>query len=72
MYHGDVFPEIAQGLLTLKKRIEAAKIPSSKLDETIPFAIWNLREFGWKPRIARPSTTRGSCENFVARMRDVK
>ena len=31
MHHGDVSPEIAQGLLALKKRIDAAKIrrPSS-------------------------------------------
>lgn len=46
MHHGDVTPEIAQGLLALKKRIAAAKIPSSKLDETINVAIWNIREFG--------------------------
>jgi hypothetical protein len=30
----------------LKKRIEAAKIPSSKLDETVNVAVWNIREFG--------------------------
>ena len=35
MHHGDVSPEIAQGLLTLKKRIAATKPPPSKLDETI-------------------------------------
>lgn len=46
MHHGDVSPEIAKGLLELKKRIDAAKIPSSKLDETINVAIWNIREFG--------------------------
>lgn len=46
MHHGDVSPEIAQGLLALKKRIAAVKIPSSKLDETINVAIWNIREFG--------------------------
>ena len=46
MHHGDVSPEIAQGLLALKKRIDAAKIPSSKLDQTIPVAVWNVREFG--------------------------
>lgn len=46
MHHGDVSPEIAQGLLALKKRIVAAKIPSSKLDESINVAIWNIREFG--------------------------
>lgn len=46
IHHGDVSPEIAQGLLALKKRIAAAKIPPSKLDETINVAIWNIREFG--------------------------
>lgn len=46
MHHGPVTPEIAQGLLTLRNRIAEAKIPSSKLDETINVAIWNIREFG--------------------------
>ena len=46
MHHGDVSPEIAQGLLALKKRIDAAKIPASKLDQTINVAVWNIREFG--------------------------
>lgn len=35
MHHGTVSPEIAAGLLALKKRIEAANI-----------AVWNIREFG--------------------------
>lgn len=46
MHHGTVSPQIAQGLLALKKRIAAAKIPPSKLDETINVAVWNIREFG--------------------------
>ena len=46
MHHGDVSPEIAQGLLSLKKRIASAKIPPSQLDQTINVAIWNIREFG--------------------------
>jgi hypothetical protein len=46
MHHGNVSPEIAQGLLVLKKRIDNAKIPSSKLDETINVGVWNIREFG--------------------------
>ncbi len=50
MHHGSVTPEIAQGLLALKKRIAAAKIPPSKLDETINVAVWNIREFGKSPR----------------------
>lgn len=39
-------PLFTRGLLALKKRIDAAKIPSSKLDQTIHVAVWNLREFG--------------------------
>ncbi|HEX2855113.1 MAG TPA: endonuclease/exonuclease/phosphatase family protein [Opitutaceae bacterium] len=50
MHHGDVSPEIAQGLLALKKRIRASTIPSSKLDESINVAVWNIREFGKKKR----------------------
>ncbi len=50
MHHGPVSPEIAQGLLALKARIEASKIPSSKLDETVNIAVWNIREFGKKRR----------------------
>lgn len=50
MHHGDVSPEIAQGLLALKERIAAAKITPSQLDESINVAIWNIREFGKKPR----------------------
>jgi hypothetical protein len=46
MHHGDVSPQIAQGLLALRKRITAADIPPSKLDETINVAVWNIREFG--------------------------
>lgn len=50
MHHGDVSAEVAAGLLALKKRIDAAKIPSSRLDETINVAVWNIREFGKKRR----------------------
>ncbi|OHB68118.1 MAG: endonuclease [Planctomycetes bacterium RBG_13_62_9] len=50
MYHGKVSPEIAKGLLALKERIEAEKIPSSKIDETLNIATWNIREFGKKKR----------------------
>ena len=46
MHHGPVSPEIAKGLLVLKERIEAAKIPPSKLDETVNIAVWNIRDFG--------------------------
>ena len=50
MNHGNVSPEIAQGLLNLKKRIAAAQIPASKIDETLNIATWNIREFGKKAR----------------------
>jgi hypothetical protein len=50
MHHGNVSPEIAAGLLALKARIDAANIPSSKIDETITVAVWNIREFGKVPR----------------------
>lgn len=46
MNHGKVSPAIAKGLLALKDRIKAAKIPSSKLDETLNIATWNIRAFG--------------------------
>ena len=46
MFHGDIPLEIAQGLKELRRRIERANIPSSKLDETINLATWNIREFG--------------------------
>jgi endonuclease/exonuclease/phosphatase family metal-dependent hydrolase len=50
MFHGNVSLEIAEGLKLLRKRIEAAKIPPSKLDETLNIATWNIREFGKKRR----------------------
>jgi len=54
MHHGPVTPEIAAGQLALKKRIEAAKIPPSKLDQTINLSVWNIREFG-KVRRTEPA-----------------
>jgi len=50
MHHGNVSPEIAAGLLALRKGIADAKIPSSQLDESINVAVWNVREFGKKHR----------------------
>ena len=50
MFHGKVAPEIAAGLKTLRKRIADAQIPSSKLDESLNIATWNIREFGRKRR----------------------
>jgi hypothetical protein len=51
MNHGDVSPTIAKGLLALRERIVASKIRSSKIDETMTFAVWNIREFGKKARL---------------------
>src|SRR5207302_9805877 len=50
MNHGDISPEIAQGLKVLQSRIAQAQIPPSKLDETLNIATWNVREFGKKAR----------------------
>jgi hypothetical protein len=50
MHHGDVTADIAKGLLVLRDRIAESGIPSSKLDETINIAVWNIRDFGKKHR----------------------
>lgn len=50
MIHQGIDAETAKGLKELRKRIEASKVPSSKLDETILVASWNIREFGKKRR----------------------
>ena len=50
MNHGNMTLETARGLRVLRKRIDKAKIPPSKLDETLNIATWNIREFGKKRR----------------------
>jgi hypothetical protein len=50
MNHGNVSPAIAKGLLALQKRIDAAGIPPSQIDETLNIATWNILEFGKKDR----------------------
>jgi len=50
MFHGKISAQIAEGLQELRKRIDAAKIPSSKLDETLNLCTWNIREFGRRRR----------------------
>src|SRR3990172_12938800 len=50
MHHGTISPQIAKGLNVLQSRIDKAKIPSSKIDETLNIATWNIREFGKTPR----------------------
>lgn len=54
MNYDGVTDDIAKGLLVLKDRIAKAKIPSSKIDETLNIATWNVREFGKKAR-TRPA-----------------
>jgi hypothetical protein len=46
MFHGDLPLDIASGLKVPRDRIAAAKVPSSKLDETLNIATWNVRGFG--------------------------
>jgi len=51
MHHGKLDRNTAKGLKELRGRIEKAKIPPSKLDETVNIATWNIREFGKKDRL---------------------
>lgn len=46
MFHGPLDQHTAKGLKELRRRIGLAKIPASKLDETLNIATWNIREFG--------------------------
>lgn len=52
MKHGKLTKSTALSLRVLRKRIKKAGIPSSKLDESINIATWNIREFGRRPRMA--------------------
>ena len=51
MRHGPIDQATARGLRVLRDRIDAAGIPSSRLDENIILATWNIREFGRKARL---------------------
>jgi endonuclease/exonuclease/phosphatase family metal-dependent hydrolase len=51
VHYGNLKPYVAEGLIQLRKRIDKAKIPSSKLDESLNVATWNIREFGRTPRL---------------------
>ncbi len=51
MHYGTPAPHIAKGLIELRKRIDAANIPASTLDESLNVATWNIREFGRKARL---------------------
>lgn len=50
MIHKNIDADTAAGLKVLRQRIEASKVPSSLLDESILVASWNIREFGKKKR----------------------
>jgi endonuclease/exonuclease/phosphatase family metal-dependent hydrolase len=45
-----VSADIARRIKALRERIEAADIPSSRLDESFNLASWNVRELGKTPR----------------------
>lgn len=51
MHYGNPPVYIAEGLIELRRRIAMAGIPSSKLDESLNVAVWNIREFGRKKRL---------------------
>ncbi len=48
MFHDGISPEGASGIRVLRERI--GEIPSSKLDETLNMATWNIRDFGKRER----------------------
>ncbi len=50
MDHSKLNADELNGLKLLRKRIKEAKIPSSKLDESINIATWNIRHWGQKRR----------------------
>jgi len=50
VHHGRISTDIVKGLRALRKRIDDAGVPSSKLDESLNLATWNIREFGKKAR----------------------
>jgi len=50
MDHSKLNLDELRGLKLLRSRIKAANIPSSKLDETINIATWNIRHWGQKKR----------------------
>jgi len=50
MHYGTLAPHVAEGLMRLRERIDAAGIPPSALDESLNIATWNIREFGRRER----------------------
>ncbi|MFN9704494.1 MAG: hypothetical protein ACK595_06690 [Planctomycetota bacterium] len=51
MHHGPLDNNTAKAMKELQQRIDVAKIPASKLGETILLATWNVRELGKKRRL---------------------
>jgi endonuclease/exonuclease/phosphatase family metal-dependent hydrolase len=51
MHHGHITRSVARGLSILRERIAAAKVPPSRIDETLLIATWNVRELGKHPRL---------------------
>lgn len=50
MNHGTIDTDTAESLKLLTNTIKEFNVPSSKLDETLIVASWNIREFGKKRR----------------------
>lgn len=50
MDHSSLSLDELKALKTLRRRIATAKVPPSKLDETINIATWNIRHWGAKKR----------------------
>lgn len=50
MDHSSLNLDELKALKLLRKRIASAEIPSSKLDETVNIATWNIRHWGQKKR----------------------
>lgn len=46
MHHGQIDTDTAEALQLLSKTIDKGNVPSSKLDETLIIASWNIRTFG--------------------------
>jgi endonuclease/exonuclease/phosphatase family metal-dependent hydrolase len=50
MDHGHISKKLANSLKVLQDRIRKSDIASSKIDESVNIATWNIREFGRKSR----------------------
>ena len=50
MDHSSLSADELRGLRLLRRRIRTANIPSSRLDESINIATWNIRHWGQKKR----------------------